>query len=210
MAPMKAQNGESCAAATSNLALADDSANDRGEERLDGETSDGNGAVSDIFLTMPLDGKGSADDEGAFLYTFRNSLQQARQLLKEGAVSYSAWLTRELPHNGFEYKPQVSAGQIAALDIARKYRFDKLGAPARKRRKLSEEKTLDRNRIAYPVEPTYDSSWLRRCVCLQEAIDTRKCNEFVTRFRTFNDPRDLEGQLRILLKSDASGTVIIS
>ena len=33
----------------------------------------------------------------------------------------------------------------------------------------------------------------------------RKCEEFVTRFETFNDPHDLENQLETVLNSNASG-----
>jgi hypothetical protein len=36
----------------------------------------------------------------------------------------------------------------------------------------------------------------------------RKCNEFVTKFGTFNDPQDLEDQIQTVLKSDASGVAI--
>ena len=38
--------------------------------------------------------------------------------------------------------------------------------------------------------------------------ESRKCNEFVSRFKTFNDPLDLEDQLETILKSESSGTLM--
>lgn len=112
--------------------------------------------------------------DDSFVSAFRNSLRQAQQFLSQGTASTEGTYPTELPHDAWEYKPELAVSQ-QHQDIVLKFRFDKLGASANKKRKLSPPpydgvasvpppfpERKEKSPILDGVEKRYGPNWLQR------------------------------------------------